>query len=305
VSPFRFRYPDDHGVPLDVLLLPAASPLLVQDAGKGAKAPDTTSAPPDDDCLTLAPNLVRMESSSPAACPYDSSPVAVSLVLEPAFNNAPSHENSAVDGTAHVHATAPTAVSKEPSRRNILDPVPHPIVVAHDEGHTRTMVTRWSSATVIKPPNWRNLSAMMSTSISLVPSDCHSDNRTWKLVPCPSGANIVSGKQIFKHKFNSDGTHSRHKAQWVVRRYSQRSGVDYDETFNAVDKPATICLVLSIAVSRSWPIHPLDIKNDFLYGNLEETVYCQQPHGFINSNAPDSVCLLQKSLYGLKQALRA
>jgi len=46
---------------------------------------------------------------------------------------------------------------------------------------------------------------------------------------------------------------------------------------------------------------PLDVKNVFLYGHPKETVYCQQPLAFIDSSAPDNV-LLQKSMYGLKQA---
>jgi hypothetical protein len=37
---------------------------------------------------------------------------------------------------------------------------------------------------------------------------------------------------------------------------------------------ATIRTVLSIASSRSWPIHQLDVKNAFLHGTLDETVYC-------------------------------
>jgi hypothetical protein len=121
----------------------------------------------------------------------------------------------------------------------------------------------------------------------------------------PPDVNVVSDKWVFKHKFHSDGTLSRYKARWVVHGYSQRPGVDYEETFSPVVKPATIRSVLSIAVSRSWPIHQLDVKNVFLHGHLEETVYCQPPPGFIDPNAPDSVCLLRKSLYGLKQAPRA
>jgi hypothetical protein len=46
------------------------------------------------------------------------------------------------------------------------------------------------------------------------------DNGTWRLVPRPPGANIVTGKWLFKHKFNSDGSLARHKARWVVRGFS-------------------------------------------------------------------------------------
>ena len=80
------------------------------------------------------------------------------------------------------------------------------------------------------------------------------DNGTWRLVPRPPGANIVTGKWLFKHKFNSDGSLARHKARWVVRGFSQQAGIDYDETFSPVVKPATIRTVLSIAASRDWPI---------------------------------------------------
>jgi hypothetical protein len=129
-------------------------------------------------------------------------------------------------------------------------------------------------------------------------------NNTWCLVPRPAGANVISGKWIFRHKHNSDGTLARYKARWVVRGFNQEHGVDYDETFSPVVKPATIRTVLSLATSSSWPIHQLDVKNAFLHGNLLETVYCSQPAGFVHPSFPNHVCKLNKSLYGLKQAPR-
>jgi hypothetical protein len=131
------------------------------------------------------------------------------------------------------------------------------------------------------------------------------ENSTWQLIPRPPGANVVSGKWVYKHKFHSDGSLSRHKARWVVRGFSQEHGIDYDETFSPVVKPSTIRIILSLAVSSRWPIHQLDIKNAFLHGFLSEVVYCQQPKGFEDPSHPDHVCLLRKSLYGLKQPPRA
>jgi hypothetical protein len=116
-------------------------------------------------------------------------------------------------------------------------------------------------------PQWR--AAMAEEYRALV------DNGTWRLVSCPPTANIVTDKWIFKHKFHLDGSLARHKARWVVHGFSQCHGIDYDETFSPVVKPATIRVILSLAASRSWLIHQLDVKNAFLHGHLTETVYCQ------------------------------
>ncbi|WVZ49975.1 hypothetical protein U9M48_001281 [Paspalum notatum var. saurae] len=150
--------------------------------------------------------------------------------------------------------------------------------------------------TALKDPNW--LHAMQEEFNALM------KNNTWCLVPRPAGANVISGKWIFRHKLNPDGSLARYKARWVVRGFKQEHGVDYEETFSPVIKPATIRTVLSIATAATWPIHQLDVKNAFLHGNLSETVYCDQPSGFLDPEKPSHVCKLNKSLYGLKQAPR-
>jgi hypothetical protein len=130
-------------------------------------------------------------------------------------------------------------------------------------------------------------------------------NHTWDLVPRPPGTNVVTGKWLFRHKLTSDGSLDHYKARWVLRGFTQRPGVDYDETFSPVVKFATVRAVLSLALSRDWAIHQLDVKNAFLRGTLTETVYCSQPTGFVDADRLDLVCQLNRSLYGLKQAPQA
>jgi histone deacetylase 1/2 len=74
-------------------------------------------------------------------------------------------------------------------------------------------------------------------------------NHTWELIPCPSRANVITDKWVFKHKLRSDGTLEHYKARWVVRGFRQRAGVDFTDTFALVIKPGTIRTVLHLVVS--------------------------------------------------------
>ncbi|GJU91630.1 ribonuclease H-like domain-containing protein [Tanacetum coccineum] len=112
-------------------------------------------------------------------------------------------------------------------------------------------------------------------------------NKTWTLVPRPPDTNIVRCMWLFRHKYLADGTPSRYKARLVTNGSTQLEGVDVDEAFSPVVKPGTIRTVLSLAASRHWPIHQLDVKNAFLHGDLSETVYMHQPPGFRDSVHPD------------------
>jgi hypothetical protein len=56
-------------------------------------------------------------------------------------------------------------------------------------------------------PKWHH--AMEEEFVALI------TNNTWDLVLCPVGSNVITGKWIFKRKFNSDGSLDRYKARWV------------------------------------------------------------------------------------------
>ena len=42
----------------------------------------------------------------------------------------------------------------------------------------------------------------------------------------------------------------------------------------------TICILLSLAANLNWPLQQFDVKNAFLYGELEQEVYMDTPLGF-------------------------
>jgi hypothetical protein len=76
----------------------------------------------------------------------------------------------------------------------------------------------------------------------------------------------------------------------------QEYGLDYDETFALVAKMTTVWIILALATSQSWPLHQIDVKNAFLYGDLKEDVYLKLPSSIPTSLSND-VCKLKCSLY--------
>ncbi|KAG8498902.1 hypothetical protein CXB51_005261 [Gossypium anomalum] len=84
----------------------------------------------------------------------------------------------------------------------------------------------------------------------------------------------------------------------------QVPGVDFTDVFSPVVKHSSIRALLGIVAMHDLELEQLDVKTAFLHGELEEDIYMQQPEGFTVSEKEDYVCLLKKSLYGLKQSPR-
>ncbi|GKV36582.1 hypothetical protein SLEP1_g44695 [Rubroshorea leprosula] len=130
-------------------------------------------------------------------------------------------------------------------------------------------------------------------------------NETWDLVPKPKDVQLVSCKWVYKIKRKVDGSIDRYKARLVAHGFSQKYGEDYEETFSPVAKMTSVCTILALVASQNWKLWQLDVKNAFLYGELDKDIYMEQPPGYVANSHPDFVCKLKKALYGLKQAPRA
>ena len=130
-------------------------------------------------------------------------------------------------------------------------------------------------------------------------------NKTWELVKLPKGKKAIGCKWIFRKKeafFKKEG--EKFKAQLVAKGYSQREGIYYNEIFPSVVKHTSIRVILGFVTMHDMELEQLDVKTAFLHGDLEEEIYMQQLEGFKEPGKEDYVCLLKRSLYGLKQSPR-
>ena len=129
---------------------------------------------------------------------------------------------------------------------------------------------------------------------------------TWNLVDLLARKSAIGCKWMYKIKTRSDGTVDRYKARLVVKGFTQEYGIDYEETFASVACLSSVRTLITISTSRHWPLFQMDVKNDFLNGELTEEIYMQFPPGFSHSPGfSHKVCRLRWALYNLKQAPRA
>ena len=91
----------------------------------------------------------------------------------------------------------------------------------------------------------------------------------------------------------------------MAKGFSQRPGIDFEETFSPVVKHDSLHVVLALTAELDLKMLQLDVKTAFLNGDLHEDLYMVQPMGFIQPGREDAVCKLNRSLYGLKQVSRA
>ena len=94
-------------------------------------------------------------------------------------------------------------------------------------------------------------------------------NDIWDVVPIPEGKSVVTSKCIYKIKHVADGSIEKYKARFVAQGFSQKEGIDYEETFAPVSRYTSIRSVLALDIVMKWKVHQMDIKTTFLNGVVE------------------------------------
>jgi hypothetical protein len=117
---------------------------------------------------------------------------------------------------------------------------------------------------VLSDPNWVN-----ATHEEL---ENFERNQVWELVEPPPNCKPIGTKWVWKNKEGENGEVVRNKSRLVAQGYSQKEGIDYEETF--------------AFVARGFKLYQIDVKSAFLNGFLEEEVYVRQPPRFESVEFP-------------------
>ena len=130
------------------------------------------------------------------------------------------------------------------------------------------------------------------------------------VVQTPKGVKPVEYKWVFVRKRNENNEIIRYKVRLVAQGFSQRPGIDYEETYSLVIDAITLRFLISLATSKGLDMRLMDIITVYLYGSIDNDIYMKIPEGFklpeANNTKPRNTCSikLQQSLYRLKQSER-
>jgi hypothetical protein len=119
--------------------------------------------------------------------------------------------------------------------------------------------------------------------------DSFRKHNIYRLAKLPLSRCAVGCKWVFKTKRDTTGSITRYKAKLVAQGYTQRKGLDFQETFAPVAQMTSQCIVIITAAAESLELFQIDVKNAYLNGEIDTDIYMKQLVGFEDSRYPDMV----------------
>jgi hypothetical protein len=271
----------------------SVSPPAPSDIGPAGPASHTATAPATATPPECTPTSTQIISSAHGSTTTSSKQIERAAAA------------SAKYGGKTVAVTQSSRNVRQPARLNLLSSLAHeaPTHAAHTMLQLRRMdhALNLAQHTTTVPQTFREvmasdmreqwLAAMRSEINALVMNDI------FDLVELPPGQQAISTCWVLKLK-----ALEIFKACFVARGFSQKAGINFDDTYAPVLRLENLRLLLAYAVMNGHVVHSMDVNNAFLQADLHEEIYVTQPEGFVNPDQPHHVYRLKKALYGLKQA---
>ncbi|GKB38107.1 retrovirus-related pol polyprotein from transposon TNT 1-94 [Tanacetum coccineum] len=110
-----------------------------------------------------------------------------------------------------------------------------------------------------------------STWIEAMQEEIHQFERldVWELVDRPLCKNVINMKWLWKNKHDEEHIVIPNKARLVAKRYAQKEGIDFEESFALVAHLEAVRLFIAYAAHKSFPVYQMDVKKTFLYRPLK------------------------------------
>ncbi|GKE54215.1 retrovirus-related pol polyprotein from transposon TNT 1-94 [Tanacetum coccineum] len=239
-----------------------------------ADSPVSTSIDQDAP-LTSIPTSQEQEHSPIISQGLEESPKTLTFHDDP-LNESPNEDTTSHGSSSNVRQIhTPLEHLGRWTKDHLISNVigdPSRSVSTRKQLHTDAMWCYFDAfLTSLEPKNFKQ--AMTEPSwIDAMQEEIHKFERleVWELVPCPDNVFLIKLKFIRSKQMN-----------------------------------LAIRIFVAYAAHKNMIIYQMDVKMDFLNGEIKEEVYVSQPEGFVDQDNPSHVYKLKKALYGIKQAPRA
>jgi hypothetical protein len=121
----------------------------------------------------------------------------------------------------------------------------------------------------------------------------------WRVRPLPKQKKALGARWVYAKKVNNNGS-IRYKACYVAKGYNQVEGTDYTQTFAPTATFKSMRVLLAVAAHHNWPVYNFDFVAAYLNAPIDKEVWVKALEGLDVKDG--EACLLDKALYGTKQA---
>ena len=108
------------------------------------------------------------------------------------------------------------------------------------------------------------------------------------VVQTPTNIQLGGYRWVFVRKRNENNEIVQYKARLVAQGFSQKPGIDYEETYSLVMDAITFRYLVSLTVSEGLYMLLMDVVTTYLYGSLDANVYMKISEGFTLLEAMNS-----------------